>query len=219
MKTDTKLIIFDMDGLMIDSERIALETWEFCLKKKNISCEREFLISLMGTTKFHIFKKFDEKYGEGFDYERNIQPLFVKKRRELIFGTEPEKLIKKGLLELIDFAKENGIKIAVASSTVKDEVRLALEHIGVYDYFDFTVCGDEVKNGKPDPEIFLKALEKSGINKENSVILEDSSNGLLAGHNAGIRTIFIKDIVTPSDDVLDTVWEKADSLLDVMDIL
>ena len=142
-----------------------------------------------------------------------------KKKFELLFNTEPSVLRKKGLLELIKYAKENNIKIIVASSTFRKDVLRILKYAEVLEYFDFTVCGDEVKNGKPDPEVFNKAIEKSGIKKENAIIIEDSQNGLLAGHNAGIKTIFIKDLVTPIPEVLETVWKQADSLLDVIDMI
>lgn len=219
IKTDTKMLIFDMDGLMVDTERMAIESWEICLKKLNLPIDREFLISLMGTTKFSIYSKFDDKYGKDFDYEHKIQPQFAQKKMELIMAEKPENLRKKGLIELINFAKENGLKIAVASSSTKYEVEKILKRAEVIDFFDFIICGDEVKNGKPDPEIFLKAVEKSGISKENTIILEDSTNGLLAAHNAGIKSIFIKDIVSPPEEVLKTVWKKVDSLIDVIDII
>lgn len=219
IKTDTKMLIFDMDGLMVDTERMAIESWEICLKKLNLPIDREFLISLMGTTKFSIYSKFDEKYGKDFDYEHKIQPQFAQKKMELIMAEKPENLRKKGLIELINFAKENGLKIAVASSSTKEEVEKILTKAEVFKFFDFIICGDEVKNGKPDPEIFLKAVEKASVSKENTIVLEDSTNGLLAAHNAGIKSIFIKDIVSPPEEVLKTVWKKVDSLIDVIDII
>ena len=219
IKTHTNMLIFDMDGLMVDTERMAIESWEICLKKLNLPIDREFLISLMGTTKFSIYSKFDDKYGKDFDYEHKIQPQFAQKKMELIIAEKPENLRKKGLIELINFAKENGLKIAVASSSTKDEVEKILKKAEVIDFFDFIICGDEVKNGKPDPEIFLKAVEKAGVSKENTIILEDSTNGLLAAYNAGIKSIFVKDIVSPPEEVLKTVWKKADSLIDVIDII
>ena len=219
LKTDTKLIIFDMDGLMVDTERLVIEAWKMGFEKRNIPIDMDFFLSLMGTTHFNICDKFNAKYSNYFDYESEFHPEFIEKKFELLFNTEPSVLRKKGLIELIKYAKENGIKIIVASSTFRKDVLRILEYAEVLDYFDFTVCGDEVKNGKPDPEVFNKAIEKSGIKKENAIILEDSQNGLLAGHNAGIKTVFIKDLVTPIPEVLKTVWKQADSLLDVIDIL
>lgn len=219
LKTDTKLIIFDMDGLMVDTERLVIESWKMAFEKRNIPVDMDFFLSLMGTTHFNIRDKFNAKYSNYFDYETEFHPEFIEKKFELLFNTEPSVLRKKGLLELIKYAKENNIKIIVASSTFRKDVLRILEYAEVLEYFDFTVCGDEVKNGKPDPEVFNKAIEKSGIKKENAIIIEDSQNGLLAGHNAGIKTIFIKDLVTPIPEVLETVWKQADSLLDVIDMI
>lgn len=219
LKTDTKLIIFDMDGLMVDTEKLVIEAFNMGFIKRNIPVDMDFFLSLIGTTHFNIRDKFNEKYGNYFDYESEFYPEFIEKKSELLFNTEPSVLRKKGLIELIKYAKQNGIKIVVASSTFRKDLLKILEYAEVLEYFDFTVCGDEVKKGKPNPEIFNKAVEKAGIPKENTIILEDSQNGLLAGHKAGIKTVFIKDLVTPIPEVLKTVWKQADSLLDVIDII
>lgn len=219
LKTDTKLIIFDMDGLMVDTEKLVIKAFNMGFIKRNIPFDMDFILSLIGTTNFNIRDKFDKKYSNYFDYETEFYPEFIEKKSELLFNTEPSVLRKKGLIELIKYAKENGIRIVVASSTYRKELLKILEYVEVLEYFDFIVCGDEVKKSKPDPEIFNKAIEKAGIPKENTIILEDSQNGLLAGHNAGIKTVFIKDLVTPIPEVLKTVWKQADSLLDVIDII
>ncbi|MGM9985781.1 MAG: HAD family hydrolase, partial [Bacillaceae bacterium] len=126
---------------------------------------------------------------------------------------------KEGLDELLQYLQANNIPMVVATSTYRKMALWILEKAGVLGYFKGIVCGDEVKESKPDPEIFVKACNLLGLQPEECIVIEDSENGLRAAHAAGIRTIFIKDLVTPVEEVLGKVHHQGKSLRDVITYL
>jgi beta-phosphoglucomutase-like phosphatase (HAD superfamily) len=124
----------------------------------------------------------------------------------------------KGIPELLEFFKGNGTICCVASSTVTPMVEKYLNIAGIRDYFKHIIGGDQVKNSKPNPEIFLKALGKTPFNKDEAVIFEDSENGIRAAHAAGIPVICIPDLKYPNDSLKELPIHIVDSALDVIDL-
>ena len=212
-----QLLIFDMDGLILDTERIALKSWEIMLKEYEYQFDKEFLISLFGTTEDSMEARFKNHYGQDFPFEQFRQRC-MQERLKMI-EQEGETLIKYGLTDLLNFAKTNKIQTAVATSTVRSIAEKSLKLSGLLNSFDTIVCGDEIKNSKPQPDIFLKAAEKANVSPENAIVLEDSSNGIKAASNANMRCIWIKDIVIPSEEVLSLTWAKPQNLKEVILLL
>lgn len=193
-----KAVIFDMDGLMFDSERLVCENWTELLKERNMEFSLDFFKSLLGLRIEDSEKKFKEKYGEDFDY----QGFRVIARKRYFEKVSAEGVpIKKGLFELLDFLKANGIKAAVATSTSEASASRSLEIAGVSKYFDAFIFGDNVKNGKPHPEIYLTAAEKLVVNPQECIALEDSFNGIRSAYNAGMTAIMIPDMLLPDDEI------------------
>lgn len=185
-----KGVIFDMDGLMFDTERLSSRMWHEILKKYKLPINEEFIIAIRGLN-FESSKNIFHKY-----YQSDIDFKILKdQKNQMVFDYIMSHGIpvKEGLYELLDFLKDNKIKVALATSSSKAVANKYLEHAGVDSYFNAKVFGDEVSKGKPNPEIFLKALDKLRLKKEEVVILEDSENGINAAINAGIEAFWIPD--------------------------
>ena len=189
-----KAIIFDMDGLMIDSERVTFECYQKILKDMNLTMDEEFYKTLLGKPLKGIYQKFYDVYGDGFPIEDVIKDVhaFMAKR----FETEGVP-IKTGLKSLLEYLKENNYKTIVATSSNRDRVDTILSQAQITDYFDDSICGDEVTKGKPNPEVFLKSCQKLGVNVDEAIVLEDSEAGIQASYDAGIKVICIPDMKYP----------------------
>lgn len=153
-----KAIIFDMDGLMIDSERVTFECYQEILKGMNLTMDEEFYKTLLGKPLKGIYQRFYDVYGNDFPIEdviKDVHALMAKR-----FETEGVP-IKTGLKSLLEYLKENNYKTIVATSSNRDRVDTILSQAQITDYFDDSICGDEVTKGKPNPGSFLKILSKT----------------------------------------------------------
>lgn len=189
-----KAIIFDMDGLMIDSERVTFECYQEILKGMNLTMDEEFYKTLLGKPLKGIYQRFYDVYGNDFPIEdviKDVHALMAKR-----FETEGVP-IKTGLKSLLEYLKENNYKTIVATSSNRDRVDTILSQAQITDYFDDSICGDEVTKGKPNPEVFLKSCQKLGVNVDEAIVLEDSEAGIQAGYDAGIKVICIPDMKYP----------------------
>ena len=189
-----KAIIFDMDGLMIDSERVTFECYQEILKGMNLTMDEEFYKTLLGKPLKGIYQRFYDVYGNDFPIEdviKDVHDLMAKR-----FETEGVP-IKTGLKSLLEYLKENNYKTIVATSSNRDRVDTILSQAQITDYFDDSICGDEVTKGKPNPEVFLKSCQKLGVNVDEAIVLEDSEAGIQASYDAGIKVICIPDMKYP----------------------
>lgn len=189
-----KAIIFDMDGLMIDSERVTFECYQEILKGMNLTMDEEFYKTLLGKPLKGIYQRFYDVYGNDFPIEdviKDVHALMAKR-----FETEGVP-IKTGLKSLLEYLKENNYKTIVATSSNRDRVDTILSQAQITDYFDDSICGDEVTKGKPNPEVFLKSCQKLGVNIDEAIVLEDSEAGIQASYDAGIKVICIPDMKYP----------------------
>lgn len=189
-----KAIIFDMDGLMIDSERVTFECYQEILKGMNLTMDEEFYKTLLGKPLKGIYQRFYDVYGNDFPIEdviKDVHALMAKR-----FETEGVP-IKTGLKSLLEYLKENNYKTIVATSSNRDRVDTILSQAQITNYFDDSICGDEVTKGKPNPEVFLKSCQKLGVNVDEAIVLEDSEAGIQASYDAGIKVICIPDMKYP----------------------
>jgi HAD superfamily hydrolase (TIGR01509 family) len=193
--TDT--VIFDMDGLMIDSENWTFEEYVKVCAEKGYIMDRACYKSIVGYTMTVIRQKFREHFGADFPLEEIISQVHENLDRRFAQEGIP---VKPGLMALLDYLKQRRCRMVVATSSDRKRVDAILRRGGLEEYFVDVVCGDEVKNGKPDPEIFLKACEKAGASPETALVLEDSEWGILAAHRAGIPCICIPDMKEPGDE-------------------
>lgn len=211
-----KAVIFDMDGLMIDSESLSKICLEKVLSNNNYKYDDNFLNSTIGLNKESFKKLITDTFGNGADIEK-INSEFNDEFNTLI---ETEGLdIKSGLMELLEYLDIHNIKKAVATSTSRNKAEYLLKKVDIFHRFDAFVCGNEVKNGKPNPEVFLKAAEKLGVSKNECIILEDSENGIKAAYAANIPVILIPDIKIPCDEVKKMAYKQLRTLHDVIWLL
>ncbi|WP_026882650.1 HAD family hydrolase [Clostridium akagii] len=210
-----ELVIFDMDGLMFNTEVLTIRAWKETGKLYNYSISNEFLLGLLGMNKKSIQAQFEKCFGDdfSFDFMYSEQGKCINK----IIDTEGLG-IKKGLNELLSYLTENKIKKAVATSSSRERAENLLSIAGVLDKYDEVICGDEVTKSKPDPEIFLTACKKSKVHPDNAIVLEDSERGLEAAVAAKIRCVLIPDLVEPSKNHVKLAYSKVISLMDVISL-
>lgn len=189
-----KAIIFDMDGLMIDSERVTFECYQERLKDMNLTMDEEFYKTLLGKPIKGIYQRFYDVYGNDFPIENVIQDVHQLMAER--FETEGVP-VKKGLVELLHYLKDNNYKTIVATSSNRDRVDKILAQAKITEFFDDSICGDEVTKGKPNPEVFLKSCQKLGVNVDEAIVLEDSEAGIQASYDANIKVICIPDMKYP----------------------
>jgi HAD superfamily hydrolase (TIGR01509 family) len=190
-----ELIVFDVDGLMIDTESV----WKNAFDKAG----DKYGIPNLGDTLFPslIGKRLEDEQ-ELLDrlLPSDIQNQLINEWRQIGLGSlEREVPVKPGLYEMLDYLEQHHIKKAVATTTRRELTEERLKRVGVYDRFDYVLCGDEVTKRKPDPEIYLSVLHKMNTKAENAIVLEDSSVGVEAAYRAGIDCIQVPDLIAPTE--------------------
>lgn len=187
--------IFDMDGLLLDSERIALNTIIETFQEFNLEPDIDLFKRCIGTNSKLGEQIFEEGLRGKVDHK-----LFRKSWDEKYYAITMNESIplKKGVIELLAFLQEAEIPKAIATSTKAEHARIKLKNAGLAGAFDFLVGGDQVEKSKPNPDIYLKAAEKLGANPKKCLALEDSENGVRAAFAAGMTVVQIPDIAEPS---------------------
>ena len=190
-----ELVVFDVDGLMIDTESV----WKNAFDKAG----DKYGIPNLGDTLFPslIGKRLEDEQ-ELLDrlLPSDIQNQLINEWRQIGLGSlEREVPVKPGLYEMLDYLEQHHIKMAVATTTRRELTEQRLKKIGVYDRFEYVLCGDEVTKRKPDPEIYLSVLHKMNTKAENAIVLEDSSVGVEAAYRAGIDCIQVLDLIAPTE--------------------
>lgn len=206
---DMRAVIFDMDGLMFDTERVFVEAWDYAGEKIGIGKAGYMTLKTLGMSAAMSRELWLEEFGEKYNEQelrRHTKDFLTK------YYAENRVPVKKGLYILLNYLKENGFRLAVASSSPRWEVESHLNDAAVSDYFQVVVCGDMVTRSKPDPEIYRKACELLGENPQDCFALEDSRNGILSAHRAGCRTIMVPDLWQPDEEILSVIAGKYDDL-------
>ena len=207
-----KAVIFDMDGLMIDSERVTFECYQERLKDMNLTMDEEFYKTLLGKPIKGIYQRFYDVYGNDFPIQNVIQDVHQLMAER--FETEGVP-VKKGLVELLHYLKDNNYKTIVATSSNRDRVDKILAQAKITEFFDDSICGDEVTKGKPNPEVFLKSCQKLGVNVDEAIVLEDSEAGIQASYDANIKVICIPDMKYPKKQYEEKTFKILKDLTEV----
>lgn len=211
-----KNIVFDMDGVLIDTEALSMKFWKKIAVEHNIKDIENTLIQCIGITAPETEAVFARTYGADFPYQEYravVSSLF----RECVLNNELP--VKKGVYELFDFLKQNHYHIGLASSTRKAVVEMQMAQIGLLDYFDVVVCGDMVQNSKPHPEIYEKACQQLKAEPSLCFAVEDSFNGIRSAYCAGMKPIMVPDLLQPDEEIAALLYKKCDSLLAVQEFL
>lgn len=209
-------IIFDMDGVLIDSERQSNEGWLWAAGQLGVDMPMWLIDSFKGAPAELCCKFFDDYYKGVIDYweAKELRTQHVYKIRE----TEGIP-VKKGIKDIFEYIRNNGLKCAVATSTRRESAEKTLHKIGVWDYLDAVVYGDEVEHGKPEPDIFLRAAKAIGVNPSEAVVVEDSINGIKAGYAADMRVVHIPDTIAIDDDIRKLTYMVCDDLNGLIDVV
>ena len=209
-------VVFDMDGVIFDTERLVIEFWKEVAKKHNIPNIEHTCIQCLGTNRVHTREIFLENYGADFPYDpyrAEVTELFNTHYKGVPLPTKP------GVRELLSYLQEQDIKVGLASSTAQHLVRDEIGTAGLLPYFQTLVCGDMVEHSKPAPDIFLKACEILNADPTKSIAIEDSFNGIRSAHCAGMTPIMVPDQVQPTDEIRTLAFHVMPSLLDVLNWL
>ena len=211
-----KAVIFDLDGLLIDSEPIAYSILQDMVKPYGgFITLQDYTANYLGRTVRTGMHTIATNYNIPID-EEELFSLYLKLEEERVAQGIP---LKKGGKELLTYLKSNGYKMIVASSSLRKRAEDILSYHNISHYFDDMVFGYEVENSKPYPDIFLKACEKLGINTDEAIVLEDSESGIQAGYSANIPVICIPDLKLPEKEFLSKASFVFDSLFDVIEYL
>ena len=211
-----KLVIFDVDGTLVDSEVVFVKAAIKNMEVNGYNIPMSAIMGIIGQNRVAGQKLIESTQDGFFDYDKYIKNY--EKIRSEILEKEPLTL-KKGALNILNYCKEHGIRMAIATSTYREKQVKVLTNLGIIDYFDYMVFGDEIKNSKPAPDIYLKVYEHYNLDKDEMIIYEDSNNGILSGYNAGIKVVYIKDIVDVNKETLSLCYKQVKDLDEGIEIL
>ncbi len=205
--------IFDMDGLLLDTEKVCLEIFEQACHAVGVPFIRDLYLSVIGKNAAGIEQTLRAGYGPDLDY-----PVLHNEWRKRYDAVVKHQAIpvKEGVIELLKWLKQHNIPTAVATSTQKDVATVKLRLAELEQYFDVYATGCEVKNGKPDPEIYLLAAERLNIDPTQCLAFEDSNNGVKSAVAANMITYQIPDLVEPCEEVLALGHSIRPSMHDVL---
>lgn len=207
-----KAVIFDVDGTLLDTERIYMKAWKEAAAEAGYVMPDSVLQKTRAVNAKDAARIFEEEIGNGFSYQA-VRPIRVRIAEEIIKRESP--ILKPGVLELLAFLEEKGIRLSVASSTNQQGTREHLAESRILDRFEVVVGGDMVTNGKPHPDIFLKAAEALSVAPEECIVVEDSPAGIRAAYAAGMKAVLVPDQAAITQEIIDMADVVLNSLLEM----
>ncbi|EMF0104994.1 HAD family hydrolase [Enterococcus hirae] len=209
-----KAVIFDMDGLLFDTEIVYYEASQMVADQMGFPYDKELYLKYLGVSDEEVWANYHQifaSFGKN-NVQKFINDAYEETIRRFSLGAVQ---LKPGVIELLDFLEEHRISKVVASSNQRHIIELLLEKNQLTNYFETIVSAENVKRAKPDPEIFLLAHEYLGTKKQETLVLEDSKNGILAAASAEIPVIMIPDLLAPSEDLQQKTLAVLSSLHEV----
>lgn len=211
-----KAVIFDMDGLILDTEKLLVKFWCLAANEAGFPMKREHALHIRSLSKELCEPYLKSVLGEDFDY------MSVRNRRKELMNSYIDENgieIKSGVKELLDFLKVNDIKTAVCTATDYPRTKMYLGKVGLLSCFDKIICGPDVIHGKPAPDIYLYACKCVEFEPNECIALEDSPNGVKSAFSAGLNVIMVPDLTNPTDEDRKYIKASACSLFDVKKII
>jgi len=209
-------IIFDMDGTLFDTERIAYESWIEYSKAYNIPVCDEFIHQLLGRTKQSAKPIFDKYMPEGWDVDECYR---FRDQYKHDYKVKHGPLPKTDLRKLLSSIKEKGYRVAICSSSSEQVIQFNLSFDQLENEFDLIVNGSMVKNGKPAPDIYLHTAKLLGVEPNECLVIEDSKSGIQAAHSANMDVIMVIDRIQPDDELKEICINIFDHLDEILVVL
>ena len=205
-----KAVVFDMDGLMLDTESVAFRANRQTARILGLPIEDQWFLDIVGMNKAGAERYLADRLG--YDLPETFDETFIR-----LYGDAVSKGIqlKNGLIELFKYLDANDIRRAVATSTRTHMAKKKLSLTGIDHWFEHTICGDMVENGKPAPDIYLKAARALNIEPRDCLALEDSDNGAAAAYTAGIKVIVVPDLKKPTQKTVNIAHQILPDLNEV----
>lgn len=191
-------VVFDMDGLMLDTEAVSLECWVAAAHEHGWEVPHELCLAMIGLNSKSAQLLLREALGETFP----MQAIYASSHERYLARLRQGVPVKPGLHRLLDYLRECELPLAVATSTRRALAIDKLERHGLMRYFDSLVGGDEIAQGKPAPDIYLEAAARLGVPPVRCIALEDSEPGLRAAHGAGMACIVVPDLKPPGEQFI-----------------
>ena len=206
-----KAVIFDMDGVLFDTENVYLDVWSKVFEKYGYTMTKEIYSSVLGTGRENVKKTFLNYFGNDLP----IDAMYKEKDENLAIVIDKGVPLKKGANELLIYLKENKYKIALATSATRNRALQQLGQADIEKYFDAIVTKDDIKETKPNPEIFLKAAKKLFMSPNDCIVIEDSSASIKAAFNAEITSIHVVDLKEADDEIIELCYRSFKNLNEV----
>lgn len=214
--SSVKAVIFDMDGLLLDTEKLLIRFWIQAANEAGFPMTLEHALSIRSLHRSFAIPYLQGLFGEEFDYAK-IRSRRMELMNEYLSNSPLE--LKSGAKELLAFLNEQGIPAAVATATDHERTRDYLTRAGIFDSFKEIVCATMVERGKPEPDIYIYAAKQLGLPPEECIALEDSPNGVKSAAAAGCKTIMIPDLTEPDEELRSLTFAVEKSLDGVIDII
>ena len=216
MNTDIKAVIFDLDGTLLDTEKLLIKYWCKAANDSGFPMTREQALMLRSLTHKLVPELFHKWFGEDCDY-KTLRALRMRLMSEHIerYGLE----VKKGAKELLDFLGENGYRRAVATATDVPRASELLKKAGLYDCFDSIISASMVEWGKPYPDIYIYAANRLGLETGQCMAAEDSPNGVVSASDAGCVTVMIPDLTEPDEELKKRCFAVCGDLTGIKELL
>lgn len=202
-------VIFDMDGVIVDNSKYHRLAWEQYIEKKGLHADKKKLYETYGMRNIELIKII---FGDGISQQ---EAEIIGKEKEQVYRDIYLEEIKpaKGLIPYLQFIKEKNLKTAIATSACIENVDFTIDNLGIREYFDVIVSEKDVTEGKPHPDVYLKAAKKLGVSPTQCLVIEDAVAGVEAGKRAGafvaaVTTTHLPSELNSADIIIDNFYDK-----------
>lgn len=208
-----KSVLFDMDGLLVDTERIARDAWKYAGEKCGVIITDDFYATLIGIGKDDSEKALIREFGEEFPLDR-FKTERYNRMRTLLRDAE---ILKKGATEILKFVHDKNLPMGLVTSSHHEDVTDRLGNLT--NYFSVIVAREDVVHGKPSPDLYQEALNRLTVDPDESIVFEDSPVGMEAAQRAGLDVILIPDLVTPGKELSKKAFVVCNDLFEGLKLL
>ena len=209
-------VVFDVDGLLFDTERLGHSVWTEIDEEMGCPQAAQNYLHFVGRSRADNLVEMARLFGPDFPGEEFMANCSNRAMERMTRDGVP---LKEGVHEILDFLKEQNIPVALATSTYRDRTLLRMEMTGLGHYFQSMTTGDQVRQSKPHPEIYQIACRELGVDPARTLAVEDSRNGILSAHGAGMLPVMIPDLIPPTPELEKLLFRRFGSLLELRDYL